>query len=282
MAEGEAGAELDYVLPSADLQPFVTTFYRFRAPAPVFDDVERAQIPQLRFRLSPGASCYHFPDGSRQEAAPFHLLGPTTGPTRVCVDGPVLVFGLGLCPAGWEALLGHDASSRVNQVVDAETLFGPEVTEAAIFLRGDGGVAAMAAVVEPLLRRLMKGGQEATHSFCRAVDDWLGDSPSPAIEALIAATGLGRRQVERRCNALYGVPPKLLARRYRALRAAVALATGGPAPEGFYDQSHLIREVKQFTGLTPRKLRENPGVLAKLTIGRRGALEGVHRVVVET
>ena len=277
-----AEMELDYVLPAADLQPYVTSFYRFRATNSAFEDVERAQIAQLRFRLSPGDACYRFADGSEQVAAPFHLLGPTTGPTRACVAGPVFVFGLGLTPAGWEALLGSDASALVNRVVDATALFGPGVAETAIFLRKDGGVEAMAALVEPLLRRLLKGGGAATLAFCRLVDDWLTGSPSPAIETLIAATRLSRRQLERRCNALYGAPPKLLARRYRALRAAVALACGKGAAEGFYDQSHLIREVKQFTGLTPRKLRDDPGVLARLTIAQRRELAGAHPVVVET
>ena len=278
-----AGVELDYVPPPADLQPFVTSLYRFRADVPLFEDVERAQIAQLRFRLSPGAASYRFPDGARQEAPPFHLLGPTTGPTSARAAGPVFLFGLGLTPAGWQALLGSDASAMVNRVIDTTALFGPVVAEAAIGLRADGGVATMAASVAPLLRRLFQPGQQATLGFCRAVDDWLADAPSPAIETLIVATGLSRRQVERRCNALYGVPPKLLARRYRALRAAVALASGGPVPEGFYDQSHLIREVKQFTGLTPRRLREDPGLLARLTIAQRTALAGkVHRVVSET
>ena len=275
--------ELDYVVPTADLQPFVTTFYRFRTPD-AFEDVERAQIAQLRFRLSPGMSSYHFPDGSEQAAPPFHLLGPTTGPTRVCVEGPVFVFGIGLTPAGWQALLGNDASTMVNRVVDAAALFGAEVAEAAMFLRRDGGAEAMATAIAPLMRRLFGGGHESTLAFMRAVDEWLTGSPSPEIETLIAATGLSRRQAERRCNALYGAPPKLLARRYRALRAAVALASGAVAVEGFYDQSHLIREVKQFTGLTPRRLREDPGALAKLTIAQRGALAGqvAHRVVSET
>jgi AraC-like DNA-binding protein len=68
------------------------------------------------------------------------------------------------------------------------------------------------------------------------------------------------------------------------LRAAVIMASGGVgAAEGFYDQSHMIREVKQFTGLTPRRMREEPGVLARLTISQRRALEGrVPRLISET
>ena len=134
-------------------------------------------------------------------------------------------------------------------------------------------------MAEAFVRRLIaRSGGEAVR-FAAQVDAWLADNPSPALEVLEAATGLSRRQVERRCNALYGAPPKLLARKYRALRAAVALVQDGESVDdllarGFYDQSHLIREIKHFTGCTPRQLRANPSVLAALTIAQRSALQG--------
>ena len=97
------------------------------------------------------------------------------------------------------------------------------------------------------------------------------------MACLISATGLSRRQIERKCNALYGAPPKLLARKYRALRAAVAMVEGvesvsDAVDRGFYDQSHMIREVKHFTGLTPGQICAEPSVLARLTISQRFAL----------
>ena len=276
-----AGLELEFMVPAADLQPFVTLFYCFYCPHD-FDDLERAGIAQLRFRFSQGQARYHFCDGSEQEAPPFHIVGPTTGTTRTCADGPVRVFGMGLAPAGWAVLLDTDASKHADRCADAVALCGEAVTGLAAALRGAADGAAMIALAEPWLRRQLAGRHDDVLDFVRAVDAWLVSAPSPAIEALATATGLSRRQVERRCNALYGAPPKLLARRYRALRAAVALASGGGAAEGFYDQSHLIREVKQFTGLTPRKLRDAPGLLARLTIAQRRELTGAHPVVAET
>jgi methylphosphotriester-DNA--protein-cysteine methyltransferase len=68
------------------------------------------------------------------------------------------------------------------------------------------------------------------------------------------------RQLERMAKRYYGLPPKTLARKYRALRAASALARGEDLDDAglgdsFYDQSHLIREVKRFAGLTPKQIR---------------------------
>ena len=75
----------------------------------------------------------------------------------------------------------------------------------------------------------------------RAVDAWLADNPSPVLDELVATTGLSRRQVERRCNALYGAPPKLLARKYRALRAAVALVQDGASVDDLLTRGSTTR-----------------------------------------
>ena len=269
--------QLNYHVPSRDLAPYVTAFYHFRVDAPLFDDAERASNAQLRFRLSPGPARYFFPDGSAPDAPPFHILSATDGVRRVRVEGPVRVFGLGLTPAGWHALMGADASSMVNQVLDAELLFGDFILYASVKLRNARDAADMAATFEPVLRDMLAADRDpATLAFVGQVDAWLTGSPSPDIAELVACAGLSRRQVERRCKALYGFPPKLLARKYRALRAAVALATGDAAladiVDGFYDQSHMIREIKQFTGATPREMRDRPSLLARMTIARRRAL----------
>jgi AraC-like DNA-binding protein len=269
-----AGLELEYLVPPPDLQPFIGLFYLFTCATDI-DEVERAQRAQLRFRVAGGHTDYLFPDGTTQAAAPIHLIGPTTGPTRVTVEGPVLAFGMGLEAAGWATLMGGDASSFVNRCVDATTLFGEGPAEALVGLRNAKTLARMVAAVEPWLRARLAAQQDATLAFVRAVDAWLAGCASPALADLTDATGLSRRQVERRCNALYGAPPKLLARKTRALRAAVTIAKGGePELDGFYDQSHMIREVKHFTGRTPRQMREEPGGLAQLTIHHRRALEG--------
>ncbi|MET0362710.1 MAG: helix-turn-helix domain-containing protein, partial [Sphingobium sp.] len=124
--------------------------------------------------------------------------------------------------------------------------------------------------------------------FVRHVDGWLCGGVSPEVAALAEMTGLSQRQLERRCKSLYGAPPKLLARKYRALRAAVALVADGAtfadvAGRGFYDQSHMIREIKQFTGFTPGQIKAEPTILAQLTIANRHALgDEVHPIISRT
>lgn len=276
--------KLDYAVPPADLAEFVTVFYEFTADVPVFRDAERADHAQARFLLSGGPGHYRFVDGTEQEACAVQIIGPTTGNTQVEVEGPVWVFGCGLQPAGWSALMGVDASSLANRRVDATELFGPGALAAAALLRAAPDLAARIAITADLARQLLGQVDHARFAFARAVDAWLSSSVSPEVEDLEARAGLSRRQLERQCKRLYGAPPKMLARKYRALRAAHALANGCDPGDllgwGFYDQSHLIREVKQFTGVTPRQMQAEPGLLAQLTIQGRTQLAGQVPVLV--
>ncbi|TPG21148.1 AraC family transcriptional regulator [Sphingomonas koreensis] len=271
--------QLDYAVPDADLADYITLFYLFWADVPMFEDTERADHAQIRFRLNPQGAEYRFPDGTIQRAEGIHLIGPTTGAVRVRAEGPVRVFGAGITPAGWSALVGNDASAMINRVIDATELFGGRLTRVIPELAAAPDIATMVPIASKLLRELIRTSDGESLAFIRQVDGWLASSPSPQIDDLIVITGLSRRQVERKCNALYGTPPKLLARKYRALRAAVALLSENTSLDdvierGFYDQSHLIREIKQFTGLTPRQIKADPPVLARLTMAQRHALGG--------
>lgn len=66
---------------------------------------------------------------------------------------------------------------------------------------------------------------------------------------------LSQRQYRRRFEETVGLPPKLH-QRIRRFQSALALLGQKPIAEvalecGYYDQAHLIRDFKQFSGLTP-------------------------------
>ncbi|MET0309635.1 MAG: helix-turn-helix domain-containing protein [Sphingomonas sp.] len=280
--------QLDYAVPSTGMASYVTLFYWFRADVPLFEDVERADHAQIRFRLTPGGAEYTFADGTVQTASDVHIVGPTTGAVHVRAIGPVHVFGAGITPVGWAALVGNDASAMVNRVVNLPDLFGPAILDVISELGTAPDLDALVARGEMILGKLFRGGRDPALDFVQKVDAWLCDETSPGVRVLAMATGLSPRQVERKCRSLYGAPPKELARKYRALRAAVSLVADGASIDevvarGFYDQSHLIREVKQFTGFTPGQIQAEPSILAQLTIAQRYALAGkVHPLISDT
>lgn len=277
---------LEYRPPSSPLCPYTSLFYDFRTDLPFIDDHERADLAQLRFVLrTPRPGDYTFADGTRSEAPLIQLLGPTTGPVRTRGFGPIHVFGCGLLPRGWAALLKFEASLLVNRVIDATSLFGEEIVDLRQELVSASGIDERVTLLSAWLSAVFE--REETHAtqFTRQVDAWL-ETVDPSLDALIAATGMSARQLERNCNRYYGAPPKLLARKYRALRAAVMLARDHVditdlIALGFYDQSHLIREIKQFTGFTPGKLAVELTPLTSLTL-RRGEFDQLSPLVTQT
>ena len=79
----------------------------------------------------------------------------------------------------------------------------------------------------------------------------------------------------------------MLARKYRAVRAASALARGECLEEAqlgdaFYDQSHLIREIKRFAGATPGQLARPTFYTEATTKGRKQLAGKVSPLVSDT
>lgn len=272
---------LDYAAPPEDLREHLSVFYEFRADLPAFEDTDKADLAQFRVNLAGGGE-YRFADGHVQRVPRIHILGPTTGPTHISLRGPVHTIGVGLLPAGWGNLLDFEASLLVNRAVDAVELFGDDVRGAAEALAACATLGEKVSLGSALARKLIARGRSVVGDFTRIVDDWLA-SDCPQVDDLVRATGLSRRQVERRCNAYYGSPPKLLARKYRALKATIAIARGQSKADalfegGFYDQSHFIREIKAFTGVTPTHIHDDLPTLATLTL-KRSAFEGLAPLV---
>ncbi len=269
------------------MQELVSTFYLFFADIDESKQSERADRAQLRFLLQ-GSGGYEFHDGVYLESAPVTIIGPTTGPTMGHIKGPLEIFGIGLQPAGWGSLMGSEAARYTNRLVDAASIFGDGVMETHAAIDAAETLAEKAAIGEAFARELLKNAESSPIWFTRVVDEWLTGSASPDINDLIERSGLSKRQVERMTKRFYGAPPKLLARKYRALRAASLLVRKDgddeePLEDAFYDQSHLIREVKEFTGMTPGKMSKAPDTLAREVAAQRKGLAGqVSKLISDT
>ncbi|SKA32578.1 Helix-turn-helix domain-containing protein [Chitinophaga eiseniae] len=83
------------------------------------------------------------------------------------------------------------------------------------------------------------------------------------VKELTAILGVNYKWLERNFRYYTGLPPKLFLRQYRFLQASLALMYSHPVDfmavaleHGYYDQNHLIKEFRQFTGLAPGCFRE--------------------------
>lgn len=269
--------KMDFRQPPDWLANHFSFFYHFRQDDDRFEAVDRADYGQFRFILRGRNARYRFVDGFEQAMPDIYIMGPTTGSSILSCDGAAEAIGVGLMPHGWAALVPMDASAAANRLFDAKGLFGNIVVEVYEKLRDTQDFDARVAILEEMLVTLMTRQKPVYHAFVSQVNDWLAGAAAPDINDLLELTGLSLRQVQRGCNRYFGSPPKVLTRKYRALRAAVAMMHRDPdldelLVDGFYDQSHLNREIKHFTGMTPHVFAEHPTELNR-EIAKRIALE---------
>lgn len=284
--EGGAGerVRLRYWEPAAPMRYFFGSIYYFTARLPKYRDMTRADMPQLRFMISSHGH-YEFHDGRTAPTPEVCMLGPTMGATRFAVEGEARVLGVSVLPLGWLALGCDSAHQWVDRLYDAEKVHGPQYREELRMLRStiDTDMDRAVEQVWSFLENQLAPVPDHMIDLVSKIDGWLSDSDSPQIEEIAESAGLSARQLARYTNRLYGAPPKLLARKYRALRCASQIVIDKKSwtelcEEGnFYDQSHFIREIKQFLGHTPHQLLNDPTAVARLTVQRR-ALTGLMKL----
>mgnify|MGYP001182293863 CR=1 FL=1 len=264
--------DLKYAAPSPMLAEYISAFYLFESDEAAFEEIERADVAQLRFMLA-GQGELVFGPGRRDSFCPLSLIGPRNKASRIVARGPARLFGLGLLPAGWLAVTSTPAHQLADQMVDG---FGPicgPIEAAHRAIEAAASFEEMVAAAEAYMLAAIALAEKPPLWLIHAVDEWLETSLAPDVSVLLEKTGLSNAQAQRQLKAIYGAPPKLLARKYRALRTAVRIANGEGdwqdyIGEAYYDQSHCIREIKAFAGVTPAAIKRTPR-LTKATFERR-------------
>lgn len=269
---------LEYEACNGNLSTVISSFYRFQYRGGPRSETERADRAQFRFYLK-GQGEYRFGAGNVDPSHDVTIVGPTSRSCETWTDSDVTIFGWGITPAGWSALMGAEADKWTDRAFDARMIFGDSVLEMLDSIKKCESLKEQVAVAKMGAAIIYKDTDTSPFEFTKTVDKWLIESLDPNLNDLVSATGLSIRQLERNTKKFYGMPPKKLARKYRALRTAQMLSHGDSLDESeigtiYHDQSHLIREVKQFTGLTPSQLKSGASELTNATIKGRKALSG--------
>ncbi|MGB7405788.1 MAG: AraC family transcriptional regulator [Pacificimonas sp.] len=249
--------DMRFHLPASDLRRLVSSYYILDFDVPVFTDILQAEQANVRFAVKGRYDISITGTATKGVYTGAMFFGPRSQPLVMRAEGPGRVFGVGLLPMGLEALARVSAHEVINVIEPMDAIAGSlaETTmEMMSAADGDGQVCEIAnyffrAVAERTTRRA--GG------FQNSVERWLTDADDPQVDTLVALCDVSARQVERLTRAYFGISPKFLARKSRALRAAAKLRLNPQlgwtdvAGPGFYDQSHFIREFRAFTGMTP-------------------------------
>jgi AraC-like DNA-binding protein len=138
-------------------------------------------------------------------------------------------------------------------------LLGPAAEDVERRLADDPDPDAGAAALDAWLTDLLDAGDGYT-TFAAALAAL--DEGGASVDAAARAAGVSVRQVERAFARHLGIPPKSVARiqRFQRVLRALMRDPGVPladvsAEAGYFDQAHMIRDFRRFSGGVPRGYR---------------------------
>ncbi len=171
-----------------------------------------------------------------------------------------LMVYVGFKPGGMYRLLGIPMNQFINDDMNGADLYGSEISEIMEQLNETSNPNEWAAIVEIfLLSKLRK--LKAADSFDLAMQELIRRDGNLGMDEVADMSCMGFRQFERRSLEKIGIPPKLYARIIRFSRA-YRMKEINPTLSwtslahfcGYFDQMHMIRDFKDFTGVTPSKM----------------------------
>jgi len=175
------------------------------------------------------------------------------------VQKEVGFFGVRLFPNAVTQLLGMPATELVNQVADFSTLFKQDGDDTADQIFGAMNSFERIDVIEDFLTKKRKLNKKID-PINYLVDQVILMGGQVDISGLYRQSGLSIKQFERRFKNITGFPPKFFARivRFQATKLKYGSIGAQTLTElayncNYYDQSHFIREFKEFSGVQPLK-----------------------------
>ncbi len=242
--------------PGAGLAPFVKSFWLYRGEhALALERVLPGVGLQLLVNLDGDSLTCRRGDDWRDvtRIGGIGVVGLRSGPAAIDPREQRRIAGVAFRPGGAWPFFGAPMDELRDREVDLGDLWGPE----ARVLRDAMGDADDDGALDHLQRALLRR--------------WPGNRQDPSVAHAVRTLGAGARvdataerlgtsaaTLRRRFLSKVGTTPKVFARVARLGRTLRSLGSGPPTSwaafaveQGFVDQSHLIRELRDLGGLTP-------------------------------
>lgn len=198
-------------------------------------------------------------------------FGPQTRSMPISVTGSFRTVTINFVAGAPRALKGPQPRAFADRIAIVEDL-----GELAVKVPPDQDYGRRIAAVESELRRYLAQLAPARPGrLSTAFERECLASPDFVVSDFARAQGVSPRTLERVISRDFGASPKLVQRRARALdMAAVLLGVARSEEEAemrlrYFDQSHLIREMRFFFGMPPSQLARGAHPLLRLNVETR-------------
>ncbi len=261
-------------LPSPRLAGYVKCFWSLEIPGPQAGEPEPV-IPdgciEIVFNLGDRFKRFH--DHGGVEVQPSSLIaGQMRQSILIGPSGEVRLFGIRFQPAGACTFFRFDMSELADRIEPLDAVWA-SVDEIESKLLAAPDFWARVAITEAELLSRLRENNPVDRLLRRAVENVSLENGARSIAALARDVGISQRGLERRFKQAIGLSPKMFSRIVRFQRvlgslgsAATPRVLDAATDFGYYDQSHVINDFRQFAGVSPAVFFERSRQLTDIFI----------------
>ena len=234
--------QYERIKPPADLQDYVESFWRLENTSPA--DKNIVVVPDGRIDL--------FLSHSSKEGYHITLSGLETEPDAVTFEGHTKIFAISFRLPAVEYLLETSIAALMNDI---------RILPSHFWNFAESDLENFEDFCEKAQRKMMqlialKKVDERKLQLFRLINTHNGEI---TVHELSEKVQWSERQINRYFNDKFGLSLKKYCNILRFRASFSHIKEGKLFPElNFTDQAHFIREIKKFSGVTPKELTKNP------------------------
>lgn len=227
----------------------------------------KENIPVKVYTPKPGDSIEFFlrdpefvsyQDNKKHQRSSAIIVGQHSLVTNRYVGNEFLFLNINFQPGALYRLTGIPSYELTNTYIDAETVFPKEIRLINEQLKNARTYTKIITLAESFILMLLSRSKKDSHRIDMAAKILLQSTDHISMDWLAKESCLSSRQFERKFKERMGVTPTLLVRLARFDRA-FKMKNAIPVKDwlsiavqcGYHDYQHLVRDYKDFTGLTP-------------------------------
>ncbi len=252
------------LLPSKILQPYVESIWiqedlSFDPDYPATRIIPTNKIDLIFYYHEPFAENVN----GAKEIIPLNVLhGQQTRPMHVSATGKTGIIIFSFYPWGLYPFTDEPINEFVDKSVDMSLIFGSNVINElhSRILESKCNLNRVNLIEEFLIKLLNENKRD--YFITNLVNQINNSNGNINISEVARLNKMSRRNLQRRFTKTIGITPKKFADIIRFQKALFYKKSGYNWSDiaefcGYYDQPHFIKEMKNFTGLTPDKIFSN-------------------------
>jgi AraC-like DNA-binding protein len=252
------------VLPSKELLPYIKHYLFLKSEGEIvkklrlFTDGNTGIVFTFKNKLISNYKNHELPDflpysfvyGQLSEFKDIYLFGETSL--------IIIVFQ----PSGINQLLGIPADNLRDYIIRTEDLFGRQGADLPEKLSEQPNIKDKLTILNGFFIEIIKRRRIPDNSIIQAsIKLIIQRKGLVSVNQLVKYTGYTERHIERKFIESIGLNPKMFSNivklhsflKYLKEKPAHNLITGIAYEAGYTDQSHLVKEFRKYTGMTPKE-----------------------------